>query len=137
MRLDQGISHGITRRRFAMLLLIAAAACARKGVEQEDMDPRPDPIPLHVRNENYLDMNVYVLVNGVQRRLGIVSGNSQQDFRIEWSMVNSQSFAVLATPIGGRGTASTGLLNVGPDQMIEFRIAQTIRQSGVSVHDRP
>src|SRR4051812_20701128 len=69
MRLAQGISRGITRRRFAMLLLIAAAACARKGVDQQDMEPRPDPIPLHVKNENYLDMNVYVLVNGVQRRL--------------------------------------------------------------------
>lgn len=136
MRLEQGISRVITRRRFAALLLIAAAACARKGVEQ-DMEPRPDPIPVHVKNENYLDMNVYVLVNGVQRRLGIVPGNGQADFKIEWSMVSSNSFAVIATPIGGRGTATTGMLNVGPDQMIDFRIAQTIRQSAVSVHDKP
>jgi hypothetical protein len=140
MPLGQDVSRAISRRRFAMLCFVAMAglpACSRKPNPNEEMVPRPDPIPLHVKNENFLDMNLYVVVNGVQRRLGTVSGNAQADFKIDASMVMGQTFAVLAVPIGGRGSANTGQLNVGPDQMISFRIASTLRQSAVSVHEKP
>lgn len=139
MRETQGVSRGITRRRFAALLLVAAAVCVSACAHRpgdEDFE-RPEPIPLHVKNENFLDMNIYVVVGSIQRRLGTVSGNGQADYKIEWSMVNGQSFAVTAQPIGGRGLASTGALNIGPDQMIEFKIGASLRQSTVSVQERP
>jgi hypothetical protein len=30
-----------------------------------------NPIPIHVRYENFLDMNVAVVLNGVSQRLGL------------------------------------------------------------------
>lgn len=119
-----------------LLAFMAITACARnQGAEGDEPVPRPDPIPVHVKNENFLDMNVYAVTTGSPRRLGTVSGNSAADFRIEWALVFGQAITITAVPIGGRGTATSGPLNVGPGQMIDFRIGATLRQSVASVHE--
>jgi hypothetical protein len=124
-----------TLRRAAVIALVAIAACFRNNAPENEPDPRPDPIPVHIKNENFLDMNVYVVTSGVSRRLGTVSGNSAGDFKINWSVAYGQPVTITATPIGGRGSATTGALNVGIGQMIDFKIASVLRQSVASVHD--
>ena len=122
------------RLRGAALFVLVLAACSRnKGTE--DFYPRADPIPVHVQNENFLDMNVFVVTSGVSRRLGQVSGNSSGDFKIAWSLVNGQSISLTAVPIGGRGSAASGSLNVSPGQMIDFKIGSVLRQSTASVRE--
>lgn len=98
-------------------------------------DLRPEPIPVHVRNENFLDMNVYVIVSGVARRLGLVTGNSAGDFKISWSLANGQSIVLRAVPIGGNGSVTSQALSVGEGQEIEFKIASTMRQSTAIVRE--
>jgi hypothetical protein len=118
-------------------VLLASAACARgSGAKSEETpEPRPDPIPVHVRNENFLDMNIAVVVSGQPRRLGTVAGNSTGNFTIAWSVANGQSIILTASPIGGRGSASSGQLNVGVGQVIDFKLASVLRQSVASVHE--
>src|SRR5262249_52830472 len=99
--------------------------------------PRAEPIAVHVKNENFLDMNVFAVVGGVNRRLGTVSGNSSGDFTLDWDVTIGQSISLRAVPIGGRGAASTGSLNVGLGQMIDFVVAPVLTQSTVSVHEPP
>src|SRR5690349_4961705 len=93
------------RARLVVLSLVALAACARnKGGEQEsDIEPAREPIQVHVRNENFLDMTIAVIASGVSRRLGQVSGNGVGDFTINANITNGQSINVTATPIGGNG----------------------------------
>lgn len=125
-----------TVRRIAVVALFAIAACSRnKPGAQEELEPRPDPIPVNVHNENYLDMNVFVVVSGVRRRLGTVSGNGTTKFTIPWSAANGQTFSLTALPIGGSGQATSGALNVGIGQVVDFKIASVLRQSVASVHD--
>jgi len=47
--------------------------------------------------------------------------------------VNGQSISLTATPIGGRGSAGSGALNVSPGQMIDFKIGSVLRQSTATV----
>ena len=119
------------------LLLLAATACIRHPQGDEDEPVKAPPILVHVRNENFLDVNVFVVVSGVSRRLGTVSGNSTGDFSIEWGLTVGQSITLQAIPIGGRGSASSGPLSVGLGQMIDFTVAPVLRQSTVSVHEPP
>ena len=92
-----------------------------------------EPIPLQVRNENYLDMNISVVSHGVARRVGTVSGNSNGAFSIDPSTVVGTDITILATPIGGSGRASSGSLSVAEGQHIEFRIGSVLRQSAAVV----
>jgi hypothetical protein len=121
-----------------LMLLTAASACVRhpQGDEEEPLIKR-DPVIVHVRNENFLDMNVFVIVSGVSRRLGQVSGNGQGDFSVDWGLTVGQSITLTAVPIGGRGSANTGPLSIGLGQVIDFTVAPVLRQSTVSVHEPP
>lgn len=120
------------RLRLVATFAVLLAACSRNKAN-DDFYPRADPIPVHVQNENFLDMNVFVVSSGVSRRLGLVTGNSAADFKIQWSIVNGQSISLTATPIGGRGSAGSGALNVSPGQMIDFKIGSVLRQSTATV----
>jgi len=122
----------------ALAMLTLASACTRHP-EAEDDQPaqKPEPIIVHVRNENFLDVNIFVVVSGVNRRLGMVSGNTSADFSVDWGLTVGQSIALLAVPIGGRGSANTGSLSVGLGQVIDFTVAPVLRQSTVSVHEPP
>lgn len=121
----------------AALTCVALAACSHNKSPDSDSDPdlRPDPIPIHVKNENFLDVNVAVFAGGVSRRLGMVPGNTSADFSVNWSVANGSGLSLTAVPIGGNGSVNTGLLNVAPGQMIEFRIGSMLRQSTAVVHD--
>jgi hypothetical protein len=121
--------------RIALALILVIAACSRNKAHDDDFYPRMDPIPIHVRNENFLDMNVAVVSNGVSRRLGMVAGNSAGDFKVDWAVANGQGIILTATPIGGRGLAASGSLNVAPGQVVEFKIGSVLRQSTAMVHD--
>lgn len=119
------------------LLLLAASACVRHPQGDEDAPEKGPPVLVHVHNENFLDVNVYLVVSGVSRRLGTVSGNSTGDFSVDWGLTVGQSITIQAIPIGGRGSASTGPLSIGMGQMIDFTVAPVLRQSTVSVHEPP
>ena len=123
------------RARVALLFLLATAACARHAQTGPDVDQRPEPIAVHVKNENFLDMNIFVVVSGVSRRLGNVVGNSSGDFTIDGNLAFGQTIYLTAVPIGGRGQATSGGLSISPGQMIEFVVASTLRQSVATVHD--
>ena len=80
-------------------------------------------------------MNIAVVVSGVSRRLGSVVGNGSAEFTIDGQLAVGQTIYLTATPIGGRGQASSGGLSVAPGQMIEFTVGSTLRQSVATVHD--
>ena len=122
----------------ALTLLTLASACVRHPETEDDQPaPKADPIMVHVRNENFLDMNVYVIVSGVSRRLGTVTGNGSSDFTVDWGLTIGQSISLQAIPIGGRGSSNSGQLSIGLGQVIDFTVAPVLRQSTVSVHEPP
>ena len=122
----------------ALMLLALATACVRHPETEDDEPPeKAEPIQVHVRNENFLDVNVFMIVNGASRRLGTVTGNGSGDFKVEWGITVGQSIALQAVPIGGRGSANTGQLSIGLGQVIDFTVAPVLRQSTVSVHEPP
>ena len=130
--------RGASRRRirvFAVGLMFGAlAGCSHQQVDTGD-SYRPEPIPVHVKNENFLDMNVSVIVSGVSRRLGMVTGNGSGDFKISWSVASGQPIVLRATPIGANGYVNSAALIVGEGQEIEFKIASVLRQSTAIVRE--
>ena len=133
-RLDRGSSR-TARVLAASTMLLALAACSRNKQLESELEPRPDPIPVLVKNENFLDVNVYVIAGGVTRRLGLVSGNSTGQFTIAWGVANGAGITLTAQPIGSNGRATSGSLNVSPGQVIEFKVGSVLRQSVATVHD--
>lgn len=117
------------------LTLAVVAACSHSNQPDEEIEPQHEPIPIHVRNENFLDMNIAVVTGGVSRRLGQVTGNSSADFKINWAATNGQQIVLTATPIGGRGSFTSAGVSVGYGQVIELLVGSVLRQSAAVVRE--
>jgi hypothetical protein len=112
-------------------MLSAATACSHPNELGGDVAPA-NSIGVSVKNNNFLDVDVYAVANGVPTRLGTVTGNSHRAFAIDPSFA-TQNFSVIATPIGGAGRASTGNILASPGQTIEFTVGSTLGNSTVYV----
>jgi len=89
------------------------AGCAHPAQASGDVAPAT-AIGLRVRNDNFLDMDVYAVSAGLATRVGTVTGNSRRNFVLDASMADGQDFRIVATPIGGNGRATTGNIAVSP-----------------------
>jgi hypothetical protein len=128
-------SHAGIRRWAAMLLLVGGSACAHGNqTGAEDFPPEP-PVGVYVRNENFLDMDVFAVLDNSARRLGTVPGNSSGSFTLRWPGAHAQGISVRAVPIGGGGLYQSGVVSLGSDQIVDLHIAPVLRQSVTTVRD--
>lgn len=109
----------------------AAAACSRTNEAAGEVAPA-SAIGLHVKNENFLDMDVYAVSDGLATRLGTVTGNGSRNFVLDASLA-ALDLRIVATPIGGNGRASSGVIAVSPGQTVEFTIGSRLRNSTVFI----
>jgi hypothetical protein len=127
-------------RRTRLFATVVGAAvsigCSHNNPSPDDDIPTiTPPIIVHVKNENFADVNVAVVISGVSRRLGTVSGNTAGDFAISYNTLNGQPVILTAIQIGGVGSSTTPGLSVSPGQVIEFKVGSVFRQSTATVHD--
>ena len=116
---------------FATGAVLSTAACSHNYEAGGQLAPE-NAIMVQVHNQNFLDMDVYAVSEGLATRLGTVTGNSSRSFVVDPSMA-TRDFSIVATPIGGMGRASTGMLNVGVGQTVDFTIGVSLRNSTVFI----
>jgi hypothetical protein len=102
-----------------LALLALAPACAGRGAPRE----AGPPTVLLVRNDNYLDHNIYLLEGGQRIRLGTARGLTTSRFRIPSRYIFGVSvLQFLADPIGGTIAPVSERLNVSPGDEITLVI---------------
>lgn len=100
-------------------LLAVVPACAGRGAVQET---GPATVLL-VRNDNYLDHNIYLIEGGQRIRLGTARGLTTSRFRIPSRYVFGVSvLQFLADPIGGTVSPVSERLNITPGDEITLVI---------------
>jgi hypothetical protein len=125
-------------RIIAVLLAVAplaagagVTACGHTNESGGEVVPA-SAVGLDVRNENFLDVDVFSIVDGLSTRLGTVTGNGSRHFLLD-PIVGSRDFHLIAVPIGGAGRASSGPLAAGPGQTIVFTVGAVLRNSTVTI----
>ena len=116
----------------ALLLSTVSTGCHHGGFSNAPAGTQ-GAVGLVVQNQNFYDMDVYIVSEGLATRVGDVTGNSTGHFTLDPSFFPSNELRVIATPIGGNGRASSGVLNVAPGQTISFTIAPLLRQSSAII----
>ncbi|MEP6622534.1 MAG: hypothetical protein ABJE47_24645 [bacterium] len=119
---------------FALCAVLSLGATACRSGSPFDVSPEQgNAIGLVVKNDNYADMDVYAVSDGLPTRVGTVTGLSSKSFYFSDSFTKGTDFRVVATPIGGNGRASTGPIQAGAGQTIYFTINTVLRTSTVSI----
>ncbi|HEY2376989.1 MAG TPA: hypothetical protein VGH98_13510 [Gemmatimonadaceae bacterium] len=115
-----------------LLVSTVSAGCHRGGFTNAPEGTR-GAVGLVVKNQNFYDMDLYVVSEGLATRVGDVTGNSTAQFTLDPSFFPSNELRIVATPVGGNGRATSGALTVAPGQTIEFTIAAVLRQSSAII----
>ena len=90
----------VAKRASILLLAAALSAACRHGGNPGPPEPRTDT-RLRVENQNFQDMNVYVLAGSQRIRLGTVTGLSTQVLTIPPDLVRGSLLRFEVHPIGG------------------------------------
>jgi hypothetical protein len=130
-----------SRRLHAALaaLLLAAPSCfvfnrGNKAAAAPAFGAPDGEIALTVTNHNYLDVVVYVLHDGVQTRVGTVTGSSSAVFFLPVRLLGlGREIQLYGDAIGNDSFARTDRLIVQRGQYIEWTLETDLRRSSVGV----
>lgn len=109
------------RRQTALIVLCLLSAACHYGARSGPPEPRTDT-RLRVQNQNFLDMNVYVLAGSQRIRLGTVTGLSTQVFTIPPDLVRGTLLRFEVHPIGGRDNPRSETISVQPGDEVQLTI---------------
>ena len=120
-------------------LLLVAPACfvfnrENKAPASPAIDVPEGEIALSVTNHNYLDVVIYVLHDGLQTRVGTVTGSSSAVFFLPVRLLGvAREIRLLGDAIGNDAYATTEILVVQRGQYIEWTLETDLRRSSVGV----
>lgn len=107
-------------RETVVALALLSVGCG-PGLQSESTEPE-ERTTLRVENQNFLDMNVYVVRGGQRIRLGTVTGLSTHVFTIPPSIARSSPLQFEVHGIGGRGNPRSETITVQPGDEIRLTI---------------
>jgi hypothetical protein len=113
--------------------MIAAPACVAGGAGGEESVPAPSAI-IEVQNNNWADIVVYAVRNGMRMRLGMVTSMGRERFPLPASVfASSGDVQLLADPIGGATPYLFPPVTVHQGQRVELRLENHLPLSSLSV----
>lgn len=114
------------------LLWLGAPACAPAEAPSEGPRRADAAAMVTVANNGFHDVTVYVVQSGMRKRLGTVTGLSQQQFRLRLSH-DAADLYLLADPVGGSRTYLSPPVQVRAGEEVDLRLHATLSMSSVSV----
>lgn len=110
----------------AITCLAGVDGCTRphRGAAGDMAAPSRAPTTLLVQNQAFLDMDVFVLVQGQgRRRLGTATGNSNTTMTIPATLLfGPTTLRFIADPIGGQHAEVSTSIQVNPGDQVTMTI---------------
>ena len=117
----------------AATLLVACASGANRGYPSS---LEPQSISRTVRNQNWLDADVFVVYGDSRYRIGEVSGNGSATLSIPSSLIVRGELQLMADPIGSDDRYVTEIIPVARDEKVQLTVAPRMRMSSYAVWAR-
>jgi hypothetical protein len=124
------------RGLLAIAALLSAVACARAGQPGTQGPSVEDITTARVTNNGWLDVTVYALRGGSRQRLGTVTGQNTQVFRLPRNLVDARGVRLFIDPIGSPQGYRTDFIAVAPGQQIDLVVQPRISMSHYSLFNR-
>jgi hypothetical protein len=121
------------RHHYAVLgAALLLSACASGG-NRTSAGVDSAPVSLTVTNQNWLDVDVFVIRGTSRYRLGAVGGNSSATLRIPSSLIARGELQLMADPVGSNDVYVSDVIPVAPDQSLQLTVAPRMRMSTYAV----
>jgi hypothetical protein len=118
----------------AILAVLVLSGCGGRARSPFRAGGGDETIRVEVRNDNFLDVTVYVLPDGVSHRIGDVTGSSSATLDVPARLIlAATSVRLLVNPIGSPQTYLSEEILVTPGDLIRLHVASRIQMSSWSV----
>ncbi len=127
---------GRIKGRYALILALSASGCflGKRPDKTPDSGWVAD-VPLHITNNHWLDVAVYVIHDGQRTRLGVAGGNSETQLVLPQRLLGMGGHIQLyGDPIGSSERTVTEVLSIQPGQIIEWLLEWGLERSSVGVY---
>jgi len=114
------------------LLGLSTACGASRSTVASAPEPSSDEIPVQIDNQNFNDMEIYVVKNGQRLLIGQAGGLTKTTLTIRNVARGGGRVRLLAEPIGGARPIATPTLVVPPGQSIFWTIGSDLTTSTAS-----
>jgi hypothetical protein len=104
------------------LLVLSSGCGAHRSTPASGPEPSSREILVEIDNQNFSDMEIYVLRNGSRAFLGQATGLRKTTLSIKNAIRGDGRVRLLADPIGGLQTFTTPTLLVGAGERIFWTI---------------
>lgn len=100
----------------------------------EESAKRPPPSELVVENNNWLDVHVYLVRDGMTMSLGFMNGPGKAKFELpSIATLPGAPLQFLVVPIGGAESHLTPQVNINPGDVVELTVQNDLALSSVVV----
>jgi hypothetical protein len=110
------------RAGLIVLLGLSSACGASRTTPKSSPEPSSDEIPVQIDNQNFSDMEIYVVRNGQRLLIGQAGGLTKTTLTIRNAARGDGRVRLLAEPIGGARPIATPILIVPQGQSIFWTI---------------
>jgi hypothetical protein len=122
-------------RTLLALALAATAACASAEPKRSFGKPALTPA-VFVSNHHFLDVNIFAEQSGMRWRLGTVTGNSSQAFRLPRSLpLQTGRMRLVVDPIGEDRAYTSQPVYVRSGQELDLIVGSSLSQSSLAVYN--
>lgn len=99
-----------------------------------EIAPRPPGASLEVENDNWLDVHLYLVRDGLLTSLGFMNGPGRAEFRLpSVSTMPGSDVQILALPIGGSAAYLSPVVVVNPGEVVKMVVENALSMSTTTV----
>lgn len=120
------------RAGLIVLLGLSSACGASRSTPTSSPEPSSDEIPVQIDNQNFSDMEIYVVKNGQRLLVGQAGGLTKTTLTIKDAIRGDGRVRLLAEPTGGARPITTPTLIVPRGQSIFWTIGSDLATSTAS-----
>jgi hypothetical protein len=116
------------------VLLLLSTACA--GKQKETTQPLPTgPTSLRIENQNWLDVNIYVVHDGQRSRLGAATAARTTELAIPPTLLGQLgAIRLMADPVGSSQAITSPTVVVKPGTRLVWTLATDLKRSSLAVY---
>jgi len=120
----------------ALVTSVAAGACSANRARPDMWSSPASANVVTVRNDNWLDADVYVVYDGSRFRLGFARGLSTTTLSLPHTLIHQGTVRLMVDPIGSTSTFTSDQIVVSRGQRIELNVNSVLSMSNSAVWNR-
>jgi hypothetical protein len=123
------------RKLFALFLIMCvAASCSRNRRPSDALDSASEST-LHVENQGYGDVDIFVIHDGSRSRIGTVTASSDQTFTLNPRIIGTVgTMQLLAHAVGTSGSLSSEQFAIRPGMQITWTLDSSLSRAMLAIY---